>query len=256
MATLYKILILCVGFALSNNLWAQSRLTDCEKHTEHDSIIAEVEKHFGWNDDAYSNKIAKEKWQSGKAKLLLQSGIAPVVYIGQEKFKEEYGVEYDDFGCMMYCSESQMEAYNTIIMDYLTAKFGNKWRNHIRKDVLGLKKYGTEAFNKTPYDNNGIATLTIPVIYIALGKAGDFYGKEPVAIREMIGCEPSTSVEFLYRGVEYYIPLSCNADMKELPTGNELIKLTIKLFNPKKFRYPKSLNPYPFCVIEKINFIR
>lgn len=29
MATLYKILILCVGFALSCNLWAQSRLSLC-----------------------------------------------------------------------------------------------------------------------------------------------------------------------------------------------------------------------------------
>ena len=29
MAILYKILILCVGFALSNNLWAQSREFGC-----------------------------------------------------------------------------------------------------------------------------------------------------------------------------------------------------------------------------------
>lgn len=31
MATLYKILILCVGFALSCNLWAQSRLSLCHR---------------------------------------------------------------------------------------------------------------------------------------------------------------------------------------------------------------------------------
>ena len=67
-----------------------------ERQAKLDSIIAETERHFGWNDDAYSAKIAKDKWQSGKAKLLLQGGIAPVIYIGQEKFAKKYGVDYDN----------------------------------------------------------------------------------------------------------------------------------------------------------------
>lgn len=260
MATLYKILILCVGFALSNNLWAQSRLTNCEKQTELDSIIAEVEKALGLNDEAYSAKIAKDKWLSGEANFLLQGGIAPVAYIGQEKFKEKFGVDYEDFGCITHCSKSQMEEYNTVIMDYLTAKFGNEWLKHIRKDVPGLSKYGNDAFKKISYDNSGIAILTIPVIYKSMGKSAGFDSKDSTFV-EKIGSEPTTSLELLYRGKEYYIPVSCNTDMENTLSilwhmENELIEITIKLFDPKLFLYSKSLRPYPFGIIENINLLR
>lgn len=255
MATLYKILILCVGFALSNNLWAQSRLTNCEKQTELDSIIAEVEKALGLNDEAYSAKIAKDKWLSGEANFLLQGGIAPVAYIGQEKFKEKFGVDYEDFGCITHCSKSQMEEYNTVIMDYLTAKFGNEWLKHIRKDVPGVDKYGAEAFKKMKYDENGVATITIPVIYRALGKAVEQSDKDEIAIKELLGCTPSTSLEFLYRGKEYYIPLSCNNEIEETLAENELIEVIIRVFNPKVFHYSGKTIPCPYCIVESINLL-
>ena len=260
MATLYKILILCVGFALSNNLWAQSQLMNCEKQTELDSIIAEVEKVLGLNDEAYSAKIAKDKWLSGEANFLLQGGIAPVAYIGQEKFKEKFGVDYEDFGCITHCSKSQMEEYNTVIMDYLTAKFGNEWLKYIRKDVPGLSKYGNDAFKKISYDNSGIAILTIPVIYKSMGKSAGFDSKDSTFV-EKNGSEPTTSLELLYRGKEYYIPVFCNTDMKKALSilwhmENELIEITIKLFDPKMFLYSKSLKPYPFGIIENINILR
>ncbi len=256
MTTLYKILTLCIGFALSNNLWAQSQLTYCEKQVEHDSIVVDVLRVLELNDDAYSAKIAKEKWQSGEAKLLLQGGIAPVAYIGQEQFKEKFGVDYDDFGCIAHCSERQMEEYNIVIMDYLTVKFGNEWRNHIRKDIPGLNKYGTEAFKKISYDYNGIATLIISVIYNSLEKSVGFDSKDSTFVKENIGCEPTTSLDFLYRGIEYYVPISCNTDMKEPPSENELIEITIKFYDPKRVRYSKDQKPYPFSIIENINLLR
>lgn len=55
-------------------------LTDEERQAKLDTIIAEAERYFAWNDDAYSVKTAKEKWLSDDAKLLLQGGIAPVIY--------------------------------------------------------------------------------------------------------------------------------------------------------------------------------
>lgn len=60
----------------------------------------------------------------------------------------------------------------------------------------------------------------------------------------------------MYRGNEYYMPLSCNFDIEELPLENELIEVTIRIFSPKVFRYSKSIKPYPFSVIESVNLLK
>ncbi len=235
---------------------AQERsLTEEERQAKLDSIIAKTERHFAWNDDAYSVKTAKEKWLSGDAKLLLQDGIAPVVYIGQEEFAERYGVDYDDFGCIANCSGAQMAKYNTAIMDCLTARFGKGWRDSIRKDVPGLDKYCTTVFKNIRYEGNGTATVVLPVIYKALGRS-TLDPEESGFVRDIIDCVSPTSMEFLYRGVEYYIPLSCNTESGETPFENELIEITVRVFKPKVFRYSKKIMPYPFCVIEAINLLR
>ena len=233
----------------------ENSLTDEERQVKRDSIIAETERHFAWNDDAYSVKTAKEKWLSGDAKLLLQGGVAPVVYVGQEQFAKEYSVDYDDFGCIANCSDAQMAKYNTAIMDYLSAKFGKGWRDSIRKDVPGLDKYGVSVFKNIQYEGNGIATIVLPVIYKALGRSASD-PEESVFVRDIIDYVSPTSMEFLYRGVEYYIPLSCNTESGETPLENELIEITVRVFNPKVFRYSKNIKPYPFCVIETINLLR
>lgn len=235
---------------------AQERsLTEEERQAKLDSIIAETERHFAWNDDAYSVKTAKEKWLSDDAKLLLQGCIAPVVYIGQEEFAERYGVDYDDFGCIANCSGAQMAKYNTAIMDCLTARFGKGWRDSIRKDVPGLDKYCTTVFKNIRYEGNGTATVVLPVIYKSLGRSASD-PEESGFVRDIIDCVLPTSMEFLYRGVEYYIPLSCNAESGETPFENELIEITVRVFNPKIFRYSKKIMPYPFCIIETINLLR
>lgn len=247
------ITLLLIGVSHVN---AQERiLPEEERHAKLDSIIAETERHFAWNDDAYSIKTAKEKWLSGNAKLLLQGGIAPVIYIGQEKFAKKYGVDYDDFGCIASCSDAQMAKYNTVIMDCLTAKFGKGWRDSIRKDVPGLDKYGVSIFKNIQFEGNGTATIVLPVIYKALGRSGAD-PEESGFVRDIIDCVSPTSMEFLYRGVEYYVPLACNADRVEAPLENELIEITVRVFNPRVFRYPQNIKPYPFCVIETINLLR
>lgn len=106
------------------------------------SILVETDSLLGWNDEAYSVKVAKNKWHSGEAMFLLQGGIASVVYKGQEQFKDKYGVDYYDFGCIAPISERRMKNYNTAIMDYLTDRFGEEWRSYIRKDVPGFNEYG------------------------------------------------------------------------------------------------------------------
>lgn len=83
----YKVLIVIAFLSGVFQTYAQERnLTDEERQAELDSIIAETERHLRWNDDAYSVKAAKEKWLLGDAKLLLHSGIASAVYVGQEQF--------------------------------------------------------------------------------------------------------------------------------------------------------------------------
>lgn len=119
----------------------QSGVSTSPRQSETDSIIAAVEKHFGWNDEAYSADIARDKIEKGDACLLLQGSIAPVVYIGQDKFKKKYGVDYYDFGCMAYCSEYQMKVYNIAIMDWLYSRYGDKWLKDIREDVPGLNEW-------------------------------------------------------------------------------------------------------------------
>lgn len=252
----YKFLVAIVYLLGSFQIDAQEHsLTDEERQAKLDSIIAETERHFAWNDDAYSIKTAKEKWLSGDAKLLLQSGIAPAVYVGQEKFAKRYGVDYDDFGCIANCSDAQMAKYNTAIMDCLTAKFGKGWRDSIRKDVPGLDKYGVSVFKNIQYEGNGTATIVLPVIYKALGRSASD-PEESRFVRDIIDCVSTTSMEFLYRGVEYYIPLSCNAESGETLLENELIEITVRVFNPKVFRYSINIKPYPSCVIEAINRLR
>lgn len=235
---------------------AQERsLTEEERQAKLDSIIAKTERCFAWNDDAYSVKTAKEKWLSDDAKLLLQGGIAPVVYIGQEEFAKRYGVDYDDFGCIANCSGAQMAKYNTAIMDCLTAKFSKGWRDYIRKDVPGLDKYYTTFFKNIRYEGNGTATVVLPVIYKALGRSASD-PEESGFVKDIIDCVSPTSMEFLYRGVEYYIPLSCNTESGETPSEKELIEITVRVFNPKVFRYSKNIKPYPFCVIEAVDLLR
>ena len=78
-----------------------------------------------------------------KPRLLISGGIAPIVYVGQEKFEEKYGVVYHDYGCISPDFACMVE-YNQTVLDYLDQTQGKKWRKEIRKDVIGLKKRRTK----------------------------------------------------------------------------------------------------------------
>jgi len=84
-------------------------------------------------------EIANIDLKNGNPRLLICGGVAPTEFIGQEKFEEKYGVEYYNYGCISPAHECVLE-YNQIIFEYLTQKFGNKWKKEIRKDVVGIKR--------------------------------------------------------------------------------------------------------------------
>jgi len=71
-------------------------------------------------------------------KLMLISGIAPMHIKGQENFEKKYEVKYHEFGCIAPIKTCVL-MYNKVIFEYLDKKFGKKWRDDVRTDVLGLK---------------------------------------------------------------------------------------------------------------------
>lgn len=85
-----------------------------------------------------NGRTAHEDIISGKPKLLLQGGISPIIYKGQEKFERKYKIKYSDFGCTGQPTGCSVE-YNLTIFKYLDNKFGKGWRKEVRQDIIGLK---------------------------------------------------------------------------------------------------------------------
>lgn len=72
--------------------------------------------------------------------FFIQSRIAPVVYETDKLFENEFKVFYFEQGCIgpdLYL----MIEYNKTIFQYLSIKYGKKWQNEIRKDVIGFKDW-------------------------------------------------------------------------------------------------------------------
>lgn len=120
--------LLLIGAVLINV--KTQNLTEGSQQTEIDSVNAGKKRRSGVHYDAYSVRTAKDKLQSGEAQLLVQNGAELVIYEGEELFKEKFGVDYKYLGCVVRCTQKEMVQYNTVIMDYLTAKFGNEAKLH------------------------------------------------------------------------------------------------------------------------------
>jgi hypothetical protein len=89
-----------------------------------------------WN---YSREKALKDIQSKKPTILLQGGIAPVVYTTDKNFESKYQILFNDFGCVAGDRQECLIAYNKTIFDYLDKTYGKKWRREIRKDAIGLR---------------------------------------------------------------------------------------------------------------------
>lgn len=87
----------------------------------------------------YSKEKALKDIQADTPAILLQGGIAPVVYTTDKSFEKKYNVTFLDFGCVAADRKECLIAYNKTIFEYLDKTFGKKWRKEIRKDAIGLK---------------------------------------------------------------------------------------------------------------------
>jgi len=87
----------------------------------------------------YSRERALKDIESKNLTILLQGGIAPVVYTTDKSFEIKYHITFNDFGCVADDRQECLIAYNKTIFDFLDKTYGKKWRREIRKDAIGLR---------------------------------------------------------------------------------------------------------------------
>jgi hypothetical protein len=89
-------------------------------------------------DGIYSKRQALNDIKAGKARLLVQGGIAPIYYPTDKTFRETYKIGYEIFGCVAPGPIECLQEYNETIFKHLSGTYGNDWKNEVRKDVIGL----------------------------------------------------------------------------------------------------------------------
>jgi hypothetical protein len=103
-------------------------ITELNKSSNSDSLCSEL----------YSKQKAFMDIKSGKAKLLVQGGIAAVYYPTDKSFHETYKIGYELFGCVAPATIKCLEEYTQVVFEHLQSTYGDKWKNDVRKDVIGL----------------------------------------------------------------------------------------------------------------------
>jgi hypothetical protein len=77
--------------------------------------------------------------ENKRIRLLIQGGISPSANSELDnKFEKKYCLRYYDFGCT-YIGYECMPDYNKTVFDYLTKRYGRKWKKKVRKDVIGIE---------------------------------------------------------------------------------------------------------------------
>lgn len=100
-----------------------------------DNINIEIKAENNWA----CREMALVDIELKKPRLMIIGGIAPIYYTNQDKIEKKYKFKYYEYGDLINVPEEFIEQYNKIIFEYLDSTFGNKWRDKIRKDVVGFK---------------------------------------------------------------------------------------------------------------------
>lgn len=129
---------LLLFFVLPLGTFAQ---THKHTHTELDSALhanTAINLIFLAHNAQEATDFAKETVAKGTVLLLLQGGTEPIVYDTDSLFEQKYGVLYFDLACTAPAKEITM-AYNNVVFNHLSKKYGNAWKKEVRKDVIGFK---------------------------------------------------------------------------------------------------------------------
>lgn len=89
-------------------------------------------------DCSFSKKEALRDNKNSELKLFISGGIVPVSNTKKDiRFEKKYNIKYVDFGCEAYNFDC-IKDYNKQVSLILNIKYGYKWREKVRKDVIGL----------------------------------------------------------------------------------------------------------------------
>jgi len=80
--------------------------------------------------------------------LFLQGGFVPVIFSTDSTFENKYNVYFYDFGDVGLPSDKCVIAYDNMVFDYLTIKYGKQWIRKLRKDVIGFNDW-KKAYKKS-----------------------------------------------------------------------------------------------------------
>ncbi len=81
---------------------------------------------------------AKQDINNESCFLFLPPSGAPIFVLEDTEFEKKYDLHFYDPGCT---GSKYYVSYNNVVFDYLYMKYGEKWIDEIRKDVIGLESW-------------------------------------------------------------------------------------------------------------------
>ena len=109
--------------------WSNIYVSDCTTERKEFKIVAK--KHW------ITEEITQLDLKNGEPRLFVYDD----QYLGNHSpnsFEKDYNVCYVSDGAVYYNSPDSIFKYNQIVFKYLDEKYGTKWREEVRKDVVGL----------------------------------------------------------------------------------------------------------------------
>lgn len=92
---------------------------------------------------AYNELVAQRDLASGRPKLFLLGGIAPLKRTIDSSIEIQFGFSYHDLGCVRPVDDRCLREYSRVVFTYLDRKYGKEWRTKVRQEVLFLTNPST-----------------------------------------------------------------------------------------------------------------